>query len=367
MRDCWYGQENGEHAAVVTVLVSAIIPTYNRANFLLEAINSALDQSLPGGDVEVIVVDDGSTDNTPELVGSFGPLLHYLRRPNGREGAARNTGAQVATGKYLAFLDSDDYWLPGKLAGDVARMQRSDEPVFVYSRAINVTAANEPLPSRLHAAPEGDIFWQLARKAYVPMSSVTVRADAFRLCTGFQEDPALSGTCDWELWMRMAARWPVGFVDQLLTCIRVHKRNMLSDPALMERSMLTGLKYALADPVVAERARGRAQVVRSWVYIAIALNAYANGRRVRSWRWLANSLLVWPPQALDPHFWGALARTLLGPNGVHRVRPLLFALGAMRPLPVHGPPHSVLVRSHPVSEPGDRTVVEPDRAELRPR
>ena len=106
----------------------------------------------------------------------------------------------------------------------------------------------------------------------------------FRECGGFTEDRDLSGTADWELWMRLAARWPVGFVDQTRTCIRVHARNMSSDPRYMERAMLSGVRYALADPVIAERARGRERFIRACMYVTIALNAYTNGRRARSWR-----------------------------------------------------------------------------------
>ena len=92
----------------------------------------------------MIVVDDGSTDATPEVVKAY-PGVRYLRQSNRREGAARNTGAAEASGTYLAFLDSDDYWLSGKLAGDVRRFEQADRPALVYSRATNVDVADRPL------------------------------------------------------------------------------------------------------------------------------------------------------------------------------------------------------------------------------
>jgi len=239
-------------------IFSAIIPAYNRAGYLAHAIQSALDQELPSGrPCEVIVVDDDSTDNTPELAASFGERITYIRQPNRREGAARNTGAARARGRFFAFLDSDDYWLPGKLAGDLARFELPDQPALVYSRGRNVDRLDRTLGERSLANPQGDVFWSLAREAFMPMSSVAVRADAFRACGGFVEDRDLSGTADWELWMRLAARWPVGFVDQTATCIRVHDRNMSADPTYMERAMLAGVRHALDDPVIARRARGR--------------------------------------------------------------------------------------------------------------
>jgi hypothetical protein len=92
----------------------------------------------------------------------------------------------------------------------------------------------------------------------------------------------------------------------------------------MERAMLAGVRHALADPVVARRARGRQRFIRACMYVTIALNAYMNGRRGRSWLWLAAALASWPPQALDPRFWGALGRACAGPallSGLKRVVP----------------------------------------------
>jgi glycosyltransferase involved in cell wall biosynthesis len=302
------------------LLVSAIIPTYNRANFVGRAIESALEQELPRGAVEVIVVDDESTDATPDVVAGFGDRVTYVRQTNRREGAARNAGAQRATGTYLAFLDSDDYWLRGKLAGDVARFEQSDRPALVYSRGRNVDPRDNVIGERNLPTPQGDVFWQLAREAFMPMSTIAVRADAFRECGGFTEDRNLSGTADWELWMRLAARWTVGFADQTATCIRVHERNMSGDPSYMERAMLAGVQYALTDPVVARRAQGRERFVRACMYVTIALNAYANGRRAHAWRWILRALALWPAQVTDARFVGAVTRALFGPTLLRGVR-----------------------------------------------
>jgi glycosyltransferase involved in cell wall biosynthesis len=298
---------------------SAIIPTFNRAEYVAHAIRGALGQQVSGG-VEVIVVDDGSTDNTAEVVRVFGGDVRYVRRDNGREGAARNTGAHQATGDYLAFLDSDDYWLAGKLAGDLARFEQADRPALVYSRGKNVDPTDRVIGERRLEHPQGDVFWRLAREAFMPMSTVAVRAEAFRTCGGFIEDRDLSGTADWEMWMRLAARWPVGFVDQTATCIRVHGRNMSSDPRYMERAMLSGVRYALDDPVIAERARGRERFIRASMYVTIALNAYANGHRRRTWPWLVRALTTWPPSVADARFFGAAARAVLGPGLLRTVK-----------------------------------------------
>jgi glycosyltransferase involved in cell wall biosynthesis len=310
----------------MTIVFSAIIPTYNRAAFLGRAVQSALDQRLPRhSEVEVIVVDDESTDNTPVVCREFGNRIRYIRQANRREGAARNAGAAQALGNYFAFLDSDDYWLPGKLAGDLVRFEQPDRPALVYSRARNVDASDRVIGERKLEHPEGDVFWSLAREAFMPLSTVSVRADAFRACGGFVEDRDLSGTADWELWMRLGARWPIGFVDQTATCIRVHAQNMSADPTYMERAMLSAVQYALQDPVVAARARGRERFIRACMYVSIALNAYGNGRRDRSWMWLARAMCSWPLQALDPRFFGATARAVFGPRVATTVKDVVRA------------------------------------------
>jgi hypothetical protein len=299
----------------VSVVVSAVIPTYNRADYVRQAITSALEQHLPHGEVEVIVVDDESTDDTPEVVRSF-ESVRYIRQSNRKEGAARNTGAAQAQGTYLAFLDSDDFWLPGKLAADVERFEAADRPALVYSRVVNVDAADTALGVRRLQSPEGDVFWALAREAFMPMSSVAVRADAFRECGGFIEDVRLSGTADWELWLRLASRWPVGFVEQTRTCMRVHGSSMLSTPGYMDEAMLAGVQYALGDPVVARRAHGREAFLRACMYVTLALHAYRHHDQARSLGWLARALAAWPAQLFDSRFLGAAGRAVLGPGVV---------------------------------------------------
>jgi len=300
----------------VAITVSAIIPTYNRASYVSSAIESALDQ---GPNVEVIVVDDDSTDNTRDVVGQF-EHVRYIHQPNGKEGAARNTGAAQARGDYFAFLDSDDYWLPGKLVADIQRFEAADRPAVVYSRAENIDERDRSLGVRNLQTPQSDIFWALAREAFMPMSTVAVRADAFRACGGFNPDPRLSGTADWELWLRLSARWPVGFVDQARTRIRVHPSSMLADPRYMEPAMLAGVDYALADPIVRQRVAGRAGFVRACMYVTLALHAYRHRRRARSLTWLARAFAAWPAQLSDPRFLGALSRAVLGPSVVASLR-----------------------------------------------
>jgi hypothetical protein len=115
----------------VALSVSTVIPTYNRAHFVRRAVESALSQSRPGD--EVIVVDDGSTDNTAEVLAPYGDRIKYVRTANGGGGAARNVGVRHATRDLVAFLDSDDEWMPGKL--ELARrwLDARSDVLFVFS------------------------------------------------------------------------------------------------------------------------------------------------------------------------------------------------------------------------------------------
>lgn len=114
------------------MLVSVVIPTYNYGRFLREAVDSVLAQGL--SDLEVIVVDDGSTDETPEVIAGLGdPRVRAVRTPNGGISAARNTGLALATGTWLAFLDADDRWAPTKLARQLAMVEREPELDLVFT------------------------------------------------------------------------------------------------------------------------------------------------------------------------------------------------------------------------------------------
>lgn len=195
-------------------LLSVVIPTWNRAQMVCEAIESALAQRP--GLVEVIVVDDGSTDNTAsELVQRFGSEIHLLRKPQrGGTGAARNAGVRHAKGELLAFLDSDDLWLPGKLDAELSIFERfpdaeavvSDSLTFVDQRPSDRTwfAINGLL-----AATEGQVRW-LSECPWLwtnwqntlAMCSIAMRRSTLtRVEPVFAED---LGSCeDWELELRL--------------------------------------------------------------------------------------------------------------------------------------------------------------------
>lgn len=184
--------------------VSVVIPAYNAAWCVGRAIDSVLAQSF--GDFEIIVVDDGSTDTTPAVLGAYGDAIQVVRQINGGMSHARNTGIQVARGTYLAFLDADDHWLPEKLARQVELMKRHTELAFCSTTARLEDPEGQPAGvwgSMAHATlTVADVFADHTRIAG-GASSVLARRSAVLTVGGFDE--TLHGAEDTDLWLRLAA------------------------------------------------------------------------------------------------------------------------------------------------------------------
>ncbi|MEN8139834.1 MAG: glycosyltransferase [Thermodesulfobacteriota bacterium] len=197
-------------------LISVIIPTWNRVDFLATAIDSVLSQNFQ--DFELIVVDDGSTDATPELLASHGRRLTTLATGGNQQGpaAARNLGIKAATGEFIAFLDSDDWWQPGKLASQYEAMAKN--PHYLISHTDEIWYRRGALlnQKKKHGRPHGFIFARCLPLCCVGMSTVMTHRDFFEQVGTFNEE--LPCCEDYELWLRAAARLPFLKVAEPLTC-----------------------------------------------------------------------------------------------------------------------------------------------------
>ena len=199
--------------------VSVVIPAYNSSAIIKEAIESVLAQSYK--DIEVIVVDDGSTDDTESTVRSFGDRVLYLKQENQGAGAARNSGIQKSRGEYVAFLDSDDLWSPEKLAEQIPLLERDPELGLVYSDWFVVSENQVASDSYLKTLPaaSGYVFDKLVRFGFILTSGVVLRRTCLNEVGYF--DNSLSIAQDYDLWLRIAYRWKIALVDKPL----VTKRN----------------------------------------------------------------------------------------------------------------------------------------------
>lgn len=191
--------------------VSVIIPTYNRAQKVTRAVASVLYQTFP--DYELIVVDDGSRDGTAEALSPFpSRVLRLVHEENRGVSAARNTGILASRSPLIAFLDSDDYWLPEKLAAQAAFFRDHPEAVACQSREIWIRKGRRVNPRKKHLKPSGDIFIPSLRLCLVSPSSVMMRRSLFDEVGLFDE--AFPVCEDYDLWLRITCKHPIHLLDR---------------------------------------------------------------------------------------------------------------------------------------------------------
>jgi len=195
-------------------LVSVILPVYNRASSVARAVRSVLAQTW--SPLELIVVDDGSTDETREILQSFGAEITVIDQIHAGAYVARNRGLRHARGELIAFIDSDDVWLRDRLALQMPLMERP-EVGLVFGDAVHVTPGGQPLRvTSFQVAPprRGRAAAQFAWCNFVPTSTVLVRRSGLEEAGLFVEDVALS--CDYLMWVRIALRHELDFVDRVV-------------------------------------------------------------------------------------------------------------------------------------------------------
>ncbi|MDL1971071.1 MAG: glycosyltransferase family 2 protein [Candidatus Desulfofervidaceae bacterium] len=206
------------------VKVSVIIPTYNRAHFLKEAINSVLAQTYK--DYELIIVDDGSQDETAQIVKSDQDKLKYIFIPHHGVSKARNVGIQEAKGELIAFLDSDDLWLPKKLEIQAAFFTFRPAALICQTEEIWMRNGQRVNPKKYHLKPSGIMFAQSLRRCLISPSAVMMRKTLFDDVGLFDETmPACE---DYDLWLRVTAKYPVYLLPQALVIKRGGHSDQLS-------------------------------------------------------------------------------------------------------------------------------------------
>lgn len=223
--------------------VSAVIPVYNNGPYIAAAVKSVVDQTLPP--TEIIVVDDGSTDNTAAALAPYRDRIRYVYQQNRGEPSARNRGIRESQCAYIAFLDGDDLWLPNKLELQMAYLQEHPEYTLVYS---DMSTFNEQgiidasVKDHLRMTfPSGHIFQALFKRALFGSGTVVFRKDCVGKIGYFDED-LLVGS-DYEMWLRIARHFDIGFVDQPLLMYRHHATMSTRG---IGRKMCNGLPWEVA-------------------------------------------------------------------------------------------------------------------------
>lgn len=196
--------------------ISVVIPTYNRADYIIRSVKSALEQTVEP--YEIIVVDDGSTDNTKEKIDELNnECIKYVYQENGGAASARNKGAEVATGDWIAFNDSDDVWRPEKLKEQMDHAMRNSDYALIYcAYSYNSPIekiARVPMSTNIDEL-EGDIYLNLIVMNTIGTPTVMVRRKDFLNVGGF--DSNLKCLEDWEFAVRFSKNRKIGFVDKVL-------------------------------------------------------------------------------------------------------------------------------------------------------
>ncbi|MCS7062099.1 MAG: glycosyltransferase [Anaerolineae bacterium] len=251
--------------------VSVVIPAYNQASFLGAAVHSVLAQTFP--DYEAIIVDDGSTDNTPQVAAEFtDPRVRYLRQHNCGLSAARNTGIRNAVGELISFLDSDDLFFPDKLAVLVDALRARSDWGMVAGQSILIDEHGQSL-GRSFATPLPEQGAQLLLWNPLHVGSVLLRRGWLDRVGVFDE--TLRSYEDWDMWLRLArAGCRFGWVDRPVSLYRIHRAQMTRKGDQMTRATFAVLDKVFADPdLPADWAALRDQAY-AHAYLRAAAHAY---------------------------------------------------------------------------------------------
>jgi glycosyltransferase involved in cell wall biosynthesis len=289
------------------VSVSLIIATFNHARFLPVALESALAQTLDG--VEVIVVDDGSTDDTPAVLSRYADRVRVIRQANRGLAAARNAGLAVARGAYVSFLDADDVVMPTKLAEQVALLEAAPTVGWTYCDVLieTVATSHEMRASERFGyggrTLDGWLFSELIHGNFIPAIAPLIRRTALDSAGAF--DDRLTALEDWDLWLRLSLVAEARYSPAVLVRYRVHPGGMSEDRSRMDRNrfrVLDKLCRTRAAAVEGLGAVGRRIIAdtHNW----LGKEAYARGDWTEARRRFAASLATVPWQRQAPMLLG---------------------------------------------------------------
>ena len=295
--------------------VSVVIPTYNRADLIGKTLDSVLAQTY--GDLEIIVVDDGSTDDTRAILSQYrDKRLSDICQENQGPGLARNTGIRAAKGEWVAFVDSDDLWVPEKLERQLALLDSLPELMWVYSDACffdSETGQTLYVHSRRGRQYEGHVAHQLIMGCFIPSPTPVIRRSVFDDVGMFWDAPKAE---DWDMWLRIAAKYPVRKVHEVLAGYRNHKGSATKSqsPLFKHQYQIEVVERAVASaPDIYEPVRQRALSAQH-LYTGQLLTAQED--LVGARRMFTQAIRHWPGMWRAYPFW---AITFLGQEIVNRL------------------------------------------------
>ena len=258
-------------------LITVIIPTYNRFQFLLEAVESVEAQSYPN--LEIIVVDDGSTDETSSL--SKKDNLKYIFQENKGPSAARNTGAIAAKGDWLAFLDSDDLWTPKKLMKQWDALENNPDCKAVYTNEIWIRNGVRINQCKKHKKYSGWIYPQCLPLCIISPSSILLHKKMWEEVGGMDESLPMAE--DYDLWLRLSAKHKFLFLDENLIIKRAGHSDQLSIKWGIDRYRVTALLKMLNSPELSDELKEltRLELLKKSKVLAIGFKRHGKNEEAR--------------------------------------------------------------------------------------
>ena len=288
-----------------TPLVSVLIPTYNRADFILEAIDSVLAQDYPA--VEILVVDDGSTDNTAELLQPYveSGRIRFFQQPNQGQSVARNLALKESRGEFICFLDSDNRWLPGKLKRELEVFAQYPDTDIVYGDDIQIDEQGREISRRNMRRYSGRITPYLFRDNCVSMNTTMVRRRCFDEMGGLEVGRRAAD--DYELWLRFSARYTFRYVPEFFAEYRVMADQISSNK---DRRFASNEQILRNFQQRFPEAMSPAEFRRGWSHFFTRKGRhYASiGNRAQALKDYGRALAAWP---LHRAPWRALAKLAL--------------------------------------------------------
>jgi glycosyltransferase involved in cell wall biosynthesis len=292
-------------------LVSVVVPTYNCARFLPEALESAFAQTYQP--VEIVVVDDGSTDGSMDLLSGYGSRVRLLRQPNQGVSAARNHGIRESRGEFVAFLDADDLWTPDKLEKQMALF--ADASVgLVHCGLEYIDEQGHPLGTNL-TGRRGRVLRAITlldgTVVLAGGSTAVVRKASFERAGHF--DLEMSTAADWDMWRRVACHYAIDMVREPLMKYRLRPSSMHRNIAVFEHDMLRGFESLFADPSASEVHHLKRRAYGA-LYLMLSGSYLHEGRWDRALTYAARGVTSWPPSAayVASLPWRMLRRRLFG-------------------------------------------------------
>jgi glycosyltransferase involved in cell wall biosynthesis len=271
--------------------VSVIIPTYNRAFIVKQSVDSVLQQTF--GDYEIIVVDDGSTDNTGDVLKPYGDKIHYDYKKNGGISSARNRGLEIAAGDYIAFLDSDDFWKPEKLEKQMAFFREHPEYGMVATRCLTNTVDRNfttvSINKRRRYGKSGWVYKNLFYRNFIRTSSVVVKKECFEQLGVFDE--SLPRCEEIDMWLRIAKKYQIGFINDILTVYTRRPIEIRMDSVKGRKNWIRVLEKNY-DPELIPRSVYNRRMAR--IYAHMAENLLKKGKRQEGENLLLQTLALYP-------------------------------------------------------------------------